>query len=167
VASADDAPLRLKIADFGIAMLKGDAGDGADTGPGTDQPFDATLKLSTDDGALTGVGLILGTPHYMAPELLRGASFASPASDVFGLGVIAYELIAGALPFGREPLCVTLHGDAEAAPSFAGVRADLPLSLVEMLDRCLALDPARRPTTRELHAALAAACAPRDRAAAE
>jgi tRNA A-37 threonylcarbamoyl transferase component Bud32 len=163
VASAEDAPLLVKIADFGIAMLKGDA---ADAGASADQPFDATLKLSTDDGALTGVGLILGTPHYMAPELLRGASFASTASDVFGLGVIAYELLAGALPVGREPLCVILHGDAEAAPSFAAVGTFLSPSLLEMLDRCLSLDPARRPTTRELHAALVAARA-RDRVAAE
>ena len=70
---------RLKVLDFGIAKLMGDL-------------------ASSDHRTLTGV--VMGTPHYMAPEqAIFGMTRVTPLADVFALGVIAYELVTGVLPW--------------------------------------------------------------------
>ena len=81
----------VKLADFGIAQLgnRGTVDAGAGAGPAADAP------------ALTRVGQLLGTPAYMSPERIRGEA-VDARCDVFALGVIAYECLAGANPFGSE-----------------------------------------------------------------
>ena len=71
---------RVKIADFGIAKLVGDA-----------QP----------EAALTGTGATLGTPHYMAPEQLETPATVDHRADIYSLGVVFYEMLTGELPLGR------------------------------------------------------------------
>jgi predicted Ser/Thr protein kinase len=74
---------RVKIADFGLAKLLGEA------------PAQATL---------TGTHQAMGTPHYMAPEQMQGAATVDHRADIYSLGVVFYELLTGELPIGRfEP----------------------------------------------------------------
>ena len=107
---------------------------------------------AVDEVRLTRTGELLGTPAYMAPELLRGdARTAGAPADVWSLGVVLFELLAGRLPFD--------------APSFAELSAkvlqDRPAELVgfdpelaALVRRCLAKTPADRPTAAGLAAAL-------------
>ena len=80
---------RVKIADFGLAKLLG--ADAEDTAVG--RPF-----------TLTGTRQVMGTPHYMAPEQMRGSSTVDHRADIYSLGVVFYEMLTGELPIGRfEP----------------------------------------------------------------
>ncbi|MEU8818379.1 serine/threonine-protein kinase [Actinoplanes sp. NPDC048796] len=101
-----------------------------------------------DAAGLTTPHAIVGTPHYMAPEAIQGE--ASPASDVYAVGVVLYELITGSTPYAGEPLAV-LRGHLDEQPVCPpGV---LP-PVWELIAWCLAKDPARRPTAAELVSAL-------------
>ncbi len=101
----------------------------------------------TGDGQqLTQTGALIGTPMYMAPELSEGSHHALPPSDVFSLGMIAYELYSGEIPFARPPVWARWRGKDAAAPSLANKRPDLPYEIVKLIDSCLQLDPALRPT---------------------
>jgi serine/threonine protein kinase len=90
----DDAPV-VKIADFGISTLIARATSEApslnDADPKPDDPTTGPVVASTPspvlDSGLTQTGMVLGTPLYMAPEMLSGARSAKAASDVFSLGV--------------------------------------------------------------------------------
>jgi Protein kinase domain len=117
----------VKVADFGLASLREPANPEADTAL---------------DVGLTRTGAVMGTPFYMAPELIAGASHASPASDMFSLGVIAYELLAKQLP--RVLPARPLH---ELCPELAGELADL-------VHRCLAQAPKDRPAAGDFVAVL-------------
>ena len=59
-----------------------------------------TVAASTDD---VGAGMVMGNPAYMAPEVLEDPTAASPASDVFSLGMILHELLTGVEPIAGEP----------------------------------------------------------------
>ena len=128
----------VKIADFGISGLFRKAGP------------DETLRMSVDEGrtstalpsmspggvGLTNDGEMFGTPKYMAPEVRdRGAFTATPASDMFSFGLIAFEILSGRFREGRV--------------SVGDVCPQAPHSLVSLVDRCLADDPAIRPTVSE------------------
>ncbi|MEZ4402237.1 MAG: serine/threonine-protein kinase [Kofleriaceae bacterium] len=135
--------LTAHVVDFGIAKLVADA-----AGP----------EVAT----LTGEGAWLGTPAYMAPEQWT-ADGAGPASDRYALGVLAYELLTGAVPFSGPSLPVIMEQHFRAAvPSVTtGQGAPLPAVLDRVFRRALAKDPAERPATaRDLVAALAAALEP-------
>ena len=106
------------------------------------------------EGPLTQTGILVGTPMYMAPELSEGSHLARPPSDIFSLGVIAYELYTGEIPFSRPPVWARWRGSEAAAPSLAVKRPDLPAPLVELIDSCLRLDPATRPTADTIAALL-------------
>jgi hypothetical protein len=121
-----------QIADFGLATLRTNA-------------LADTVAVSGNGSPLTRAGDMFGTPGYMAPELAAGAQDATTASDVFALGVIAYEMLSGRAPFAEPPVMSRMHGRTIAAPVADGID---PIVL-----RCLEIDPARRPPASELAAA--------------
>jgi serine/threonine protein kinase len=95
---------------------------------------------------LTRPGQVLGTLDYLAPELIRGEP-ATPLSDLYALGCVLYEGLAGAPPFaGRGVLRVGMaHLQEEPGDPAAG-RDDVPAALSWTVRQALAKDPARRPT---------------------
>jgi serine/threonine protein kinase len=98
-----------------------------------------------NDSTVTRTGVTLGTPSYMAPELLAGAE-ASPASDAYALGVMLFELLAGRRPHQADTLGELLAATARLRPaSLALLRPDLPAPVVLAVDALLAGDPGRRP----------------------
>ncbi|MET0415905.1 MAG: serine/threonine-protein kinase [Actinoplanes sp.] len=101
-----------------------------------------------DTAGLTTPQAIIGTPHYMAPEAIRGE--AEPASDVYAVGVALYELVTGRPPYAGEPLGV-LRGHLDETPQQP---PGMPHPVWELIRWCLAKDPADRPDTAELGDAL-------------
>jgi hypothetical protein len=142
-----------KIADFGIARIDGDP-EPADVDASTltaEPALAATEEQRAPGAALTRTGVLMGTPLYMAPELVHGSRSAGPASDVFSFGVIAYELFAGKMPFATPPPLQALAGPApERRLDVPG----LPRPTADMVLRCLDSDPLARPTASAVAAAL-------------
>ncbi|HVK82990.1 MAG TPA: protein kinase [Kofleriaceae bacterium] len=108
------------------------------------------------DGDLTRQGELLGTLEYMAPEQLVGSG-AAPTADLFTLGVVMYEMIAGVRPFGDPDSTLGMLGvllGSEPAP--LATHASVPGTLARVIERCLSRDPERRfATVGQLDAALA------------
>ncbi len=98
--------------------------------------------------SLTQTGVIVGTPHYMAPEQAAGDRQTDGRADIYSLGVVAYRAFSGRLPFGGETIQDVLrqHMVAEPAPVPAE-RAGLDAALTEIIGRALRKDPAGRWTT--------------------
>jgi WD40 repeat protein/tRNA A-37 threonylcarbamoyl transferase component Bud32 len=130
-----DQPTRseLKITDFGIAKVLPQAG--------------------IAEARMTHTGEILGTPAYMAPEQARGQTL-SPATDIYSLGAILYELLTGRPPFqGSTALDTLLQATRQEPVSVRILVPRVPLDLETICLKCLEKDPARRYATA---AALAA-----------
>jgi hypothetical protein len=128
--TADGLP---KIADFGLAKLLDEASD------------------------LTRIGAVLGTPSYMAPEQAAGHSaVVGRATDVYALGAILYELLAGRPPFRADTSVATLDQVRFQAPvPPSQFRPGVPPKLEAICLQCLEKDPARRyPTAEALARAL-------------
>src|SRR5690606_1561832 len=90
---------------------------------------------------LTGTGMVLGTASYLSPEQAAG-QVATPASDVYALGVVAYQCLAGRRPFeGANPLAIAMKHVRETPPPLP---ADIPPAVREIVMRTLAKDPAAR-----------------------
>ncbi len=115
--------------------------------------FDFGLAVMHEHETLTAVGDIPGTLAYISPERLRGDA-ARPAADVWAVGVLLWEALAGRHPFWSGSLLDTARQIEEGAPSLATVRPDLDKAIVECVDRALAVDAGRRPTARALAARL-------------
>jgi serine/threonine-protein kinase len=131
--------IAVRLLDFGLAQF-----DGADT--------------------LTAVGDVPGTLAYIAPERLAGED-ASPASDVWAVGVFLWEALAGHHPFWGMPIQQVAKAIEAGAPPLATERADLPRRLVTAIERALAPDPAARPRASELALELRSALKPPERKA--
>lgn len=97
----------------------------------------------------TATGVIVGTLTYLSPEVSSGKR-AGPAADVYALGVVAFEMLAGRLPFESENAVALLrmHAD-QTPPRIAQFRPDTPEPLAGLIDRTLAKDPAKRPTAAD------------------
>ena len=128
VLLADGHGVSVRLLDFGLARIK-------------------------EAETLTAAGDVPGTLAYISPERLKGAS-GSPAADVWGVGVVLWETLAGYHPFWTSSLVETAKAIDEGAPRLQTVRPDLPKALQAFVDRALAVDPARRPSARELAEAL-------------
>ena len=105
------------------------------------------------DDRLTATGDVIGTPAYLAPERVAGAP-ANPAADVYGLGLVLYEMLAGRPPFhGPTPLATALAHVHEAPPPLEGAAPGIPPALGAACLRALAKDPGDRTTSAAAFAA--------------
>jgi len=115
---------RVAITDFGIAR--------------------ALREAKPGEEALTGGAGFLGTPEYMAPEQVTGSD-VSPATDVYALGVVLYEMVTGRLPFSADtPLATALRHIEEAPLSPELVAPGLESRWSRIILRCLDREPSRR-----------------------
>lgn len=131
---------RIKVLDFGLAKL-------ADAAP--------AAALNVQGPLTTSSGQIVGTLSYMAPEQAEGRTIDHRA-DIFGLGVLLYELAAGIRPFGGESNVALLTALLRDTPRpINEMRTDLPPALAPIIQRCLEKDPsARYQSAGDLQAAL-------------
>ncbi|MEZ4360567.1 MAG: serine/threonine-protein kinase [Kofleriaceae bacterium] len=127
---ADGSPL-IKVLDFGISK--------------------ATTQV---DENLTSTQSVLGTPAYMSPEQLKSSKHVDARADIWSLGVVLYELLAGHRPFTASAFSeLVLKVAMDPAPM---ITAPLPRGLGEIVMRCLRKEPEERyPTVAEFAAALA------------
>ena len=124
---------------------------------------DFGIARAVDSAGLTRTGEVMGTAQYLAPEQLMGRG-ATPASDLYSLGVVAHEMLTGERPYERESVVATAMAHVNEAVPPLPSSTPAPLSAVVM--RLMAKDPADRPqTAREVVAMLtnpdAVAAAPR------
>ena len=110
----------VKLADFGIAR-------------------------ATDQSSITQVGSVLGTAAYLAPEQARGEE-AGPRADLYSLGVVAYQLISGRLPYEASSLTeLALKQQREAPIPLAQLNPEVPRTLGDAVAMALALEKSQRP----------------------
>lgn len=108
--------------------------------------IDPTAELSPDV-RLTTAGAVIGSPKYMSPEQLAGDE-VGPESDVYSLGLLAFELLTGDGPFpGETPRGLMVSHLREDPPALTSVRGDVDPELSSLIDQCLAKDPAHRPSS--------------------
>src|SRR5437867_5151164 len=118
---------------------------------------DFGLARATEDTKVTPSGAVLGTPQFMSPEQCAGHP-VGPQGDQYSLGIVAFQMLAGAAPFDASSvLAVVQHHYFTPPHDIRSVRDGIPEPLVEILERLVAKDPAHRFTsTFDLVAALEA-----------
>ncbi|MDB4889996.1 MAG: hypothetical protein JWL61_1851 [Gemmatimonadetes bacterium] len=111
------------VADFGIARL---------------------VSAALDSGG-TQQGMALGTPAYMSPEQIAGGEEVGPASDLFSLGCVLFEMLAGRPPWiASNARALMAQRFTTPAPRLRSLRADVPASIDDLVHQLLASDPASR-----------------------
>src|ERR1051326_53606 len=126
-----------KVLDFGIAKIQ--------------QPEGAR------DIDITAANLVIGTPQYMSPEQCSQSGPIDARSDVYSLGIIIFEMLAGRVPFtGESPTMIMMKQVQDPPPSIREARPQLPAAIETVIDRALAKRPADRfASAGELSHALA------------
>jgi serine/threonine-protein kinase len=119
---------------------------------------DFGLAKRDDWSRLTKMGQVMGTVDYIAPELLRGEP-ATPASDLYALGCVTYEMVAGRPPFEGGMFEVGMAHLEKQPPDPTAGRPDAPRSLGQAVQLTLEKDPRRRPPTATAFANLVSAAA--------
>jgi serine/threonine-protein kinase len=95
-------------------------------------------RASQRSSGLTGEGIPIGTPAYMAPEQVQGDVELDHRADIYALGVLAFEMLTGKLPFGgKTPVSTALARLLEEPPNIAEHRKGLPDAIVDLVRRCL------------------------------
>jgi serine/threonine protein kinase len=139
-----DAAGRVRLVDLGLAKRVGAADD--------PPPAGSHSSWVTPEG-----NVLFGTPDYVAPETVRDCVAAGPPADVYGLGAVGVFLLTGSPPFpAGTPLETLFHHLTTPPPDVAAGRPDVPPGLADLLARCLAKDPARRPPAAAVAEALRA-----------
>ncbi|CAA9567307.1 MAG: Serine/threonine protein kinase PrkC, regulator of stationary phase [uncultured Thermomicrobiales bacterium] len=114
---------------------------------GTAKVVDFGIAQSISDGQLTEIGTALGTVQYISPEQANGL-MATPASDIYSLGVVAFEMLTGMLPFtAPTPIGVALHHIETPPPRPSAARPYLKTTIDRAVLRALDKNPVRRYTT--------------------
>ena len=119
----------VKILDFGLAA------------PQAGLP--AVPDLMTRGDALTEPGILIGTIGYMSPEQLRGGGPLTAATDIFSLGCVMFEMLAGEMPFQRDNTIEIIAAVVRDEP-FARTDTELPIEIRRLLLRCLEKNPKDR-----------------------
>jgi serine/threonine protein kinase len=129
-----------KVLDFGIAKIQ---------------------QSESYDAEITAANLVIGTPQYMSPEQCSHSTTIDARSDVYSLGIILYEMLAGKLPFtGESPTVIMMKQVQDPPPSILESRPDLPLAVSAVIARALAKQPTdRQQSAGELSRELAEAAA--------
>ncbi|MCY1030897.1 protein kinase [Corallococcus sp. BB11-1] len=120
-----DAEPTLKLVDFGIAKV-----------------------LQSREGLTLADGSVLGTPDFMAPEQIRGGT-VGPATDLYALGVLAFQMLTGEKPFQGENVQVMFAHVEQPAPRASSRVKGLPPALDALVLQLMEKDPARRPASAE------------------
>jgi len=124
IVQRPNTPAVVKVLDFGVAK------------------FAVEEQADEDYQTLTQVGALIGTPRYMSPEQCSGKGTVTPASDVYSLGIILYEMLSGAPPFNAEtPLAIAFRHVTEPPPPLS---ASVPQRLRDIVERALTKEPTKR-----------------------
>ncbi|MDX6383186.1 MAG: eukaryotic-like serine/threonine-protein kinase [Blastocatellia bacterium] len=128
-----------KVLDFGIAKI--------------------TQREGAQDNDITAANLVIGTPQYMSPEQCSQSGPIDARADVYSLGVILFEMLAGRVPFtGDSPTVIMMKQVQDEPPSVRDLRPDLPAGVGSLVKKALAKQPIDRfQTAGELYEALVAA----------
>jgi eukaryotic-like serine/threonine-protein kinase len=122
-ADAGEPRYRAVVMDFGLAKER---------------------RATPEVAKLTATGIVLGTPEFMSPEQIRGKPLDG-RSDVYAVGILAFELFTGQLPFAGKSAQETMIARLRGSPAkLRDLRAELPAKLEAAILRCLAINPAER-----------------------
>jgi serine/threonine-protein kinase len=114
----------------------------------TDFGVAKALNAAMQSGQMTSTGMAIGTPAYMSPEQLAGDPAADHRIDIYAVGLLAYELLAGRSPFAAPTPKGVLAAVLTREPQpLVEVRPDVPASLSELVMSCLSKEPEERPET--------------------
>jgi CheY-like chemotaxis protein len=114
----------VKITDFGIA------------------------RMPEGNAAASIEGMVLGTPAYLSPEQITGSGPTTPRSDIYSMGVVAWELLAGRHPFFRKDQAELMQAIArEEAPRLRTTNKKVPRKVDQLVHRMLSKEPGRRPAS--------------------
>jgi serine/threonine-protein kinase len=127
LATRPDGSTSLKVLDFGLSKLT------------MTNPDDAT------EASLTATSSVIGSPHYMSPEQIRGLKYADARADIWALGVIFFQLVTGRRPFEGDGMpAVFASIAADVPPRLRTFLPGAPPQLEALVERCLEKDPGRR-----------------------
>jgi eukaryotic-like serine/threonine-protein kinase len=127
-------------------------------GDGRAKVTDFGIARSVDVESMTSTGMVLGTSNYIAPEQASGQP-VDAYTDVYALGVVLYELLAGEVPFpGESFVAVAMKHVHEPPPNLLEKRPEVPLRVAGAVDRALEKDPDERFPTMDAFAAELEAC---------
>jgi serine/threonine protein kinase len=106
---------------------------------------DFGIARTADGSPLTSVGIVVGTAAYLSPEQAAGEP-SDQRADIYALGVLAYQMLTGRLPFsGATPSAVLMKRLAGPPEPLRNVRPEIPEPLAEIVESCLVVEPDRRP----------------------
>ncbi len=140
ISPQPDNPYFAKILDFGIAKL-------------SDPALGSEVETQTN--------ALAGTPSYMAPEQARALRDVDQRTDIYALGVMAYRLFCGKLPYKAHSIGELVHQQTTTSPESLELRrGDLPHAWTVLVHRAMAMDPAQRPQSANEFAAMMIAATP-------